>query len=75
MLYLTRKKGETIIINNDIKITIVELHGNKVKLGCSFPENASVLREELHAKISEINQHSLEDFPEMEDLSELMKVK
>jgi carbon storage regulator len=56
MLYLTRKIGETIIINNDIEITIVEIKGNKtVKIGCTFPPGATVLRKELHDKIMKEN--------------------
>jgi carbon storage regulator len=73
MLYITRKKGESIIINNDITITIVEVNGNKVKLGCNFPENATILRSELHEKISEINKTAATDFGGLEDLSDLNK--
>lgn len=55
MLYITRKVGETIIINNNIEITITEVRGGKVKLGCNFPPNASVLRKELYDKILQQN--------------------
>jgi carbon storage regulator len=56
MLYLTRKIGETIVINKDIFITISEIKGNKlVKIGCQFPNNATVLRKEVHDKISHEN--------------------
>jgi len=55
MLYLTRKIGESIIINNDIELTVVEVRGKTVKLGFLFPPEASILRKELHQKITEQN--------------------
>lgn len=61
MLYITRKKGESIIVNNDIEIKIVEVHGNKVKLGCVFPQNSTILRSEIHEKISDYNKQALDD--------------
>lgn len=55
MLYLTRKIGESIIINNNIELTVVEVRGKTVKLGFLFPKEASILRKELHQKIMEQN--------------------
>jgi carbon storage regulator len=55
MLYLTRKIGESIIINNNIELTVVEVRGKTVKLGFLFPAEASILRKELHQKITEQN--------------------
>lgn len=55
MLYLTRKIGESIIINNNIELTVTEIRGKTVKLGFSFPQEASILRKELHQKILEQN--------------------
>jgi carbon storage regulator len=55
MLYLSRKLGESIIINNTIELTVVEIKGKAVKLGFTFPHEATVLRKELHQKISEQN--------------------
>jgi carbon storage regulator len=55
MLYLTRKIGESIIINNNIEVTVVEVRGKTVKLGFLFPKEASILRKELHQKITEQN--------------------
>ena len=51
MLYLTRKVGEAIIINENIEITIVEVRGKTAKLGITFPPEATVLRKELHERI------------------------
>lgn len=55
MLYLTRKIGESVIINNTIELTVVEVKGRTVKLGFTFPPEASILRKELHDKIREQN--------------------
>jgi carbon storage regulator len=71
MLYITRKKGESIIVNNEIEIKIVEVHGNKVKLGCIFPSNSSILRSELHQKILESNRSSVSEALSVEDLEGL----
>ena len=42
MLALTRKKGESIIVNNDIEISILELRGDQVKIGISAPREVPV---------------------------------
>lgn len=55
MLYLTRKIGESIIINNNIELTVVEVRGKTVKLGFLFPKEATILRKELHQKIMDQN--------------------
>jgi carbon storage regulator len=51
MLYLSRKVGESIIINNDIELTVVEVKGRTVKIGFNFPPSASVLRKEIFENI------------------------
>ena len=55
MLYLTRKIGESIIINNNIELTVMEVRGKTVKLGFLFPKEATILRKELHQKIMDQN--------------------
>jgi carbon storage regulator len=55
MLYLTRKIGESVIINDDIEVTVVDIRGRSVKLGFTFPQGASVLRRELYEKIQQEN--------------------
>ncbi|MSO76769.1 MAG: carbon storage regulator [Alphaproteobacteria bacterium] len=51
MLYLTRKVGETVIVNGDIEVTVVEVRGRTVRLGFTFPPHATVLRREVHERI------------------------
>jgi carbon storage regulator len=56
MLYLSRRAGEAIIINNDIEVRVVEVKGRSVKLGLTFPADASVLREEVYLQIKQENE-------------------
>ena len=51
MLYLTRKIGESIIINDDIEITVVDVRGKSIKLGLTFPSDVSVYRQEIYERI------------------------
>lgn len=47
MLVLSRKLNESIVIADDIEVTVVEMRGNHVKLAISAPESVTILREEL----------------------------
>ena len=51
MLYLTRKIGESIVINDDIELTVVDVRGKSIKLGLTFPPNVSVYRREVYDRI------------------------
>lgn len=55
MLALSRKKDESIIINNDIEVTIIEIKGDHVKLGISAPKSVPVYRKEVYLQIKESN--------------------
>ena len=60
MLYLTRKVGESVIINDTIEVTVVEVRGKSIKLGFTFPPEASVLRREIHDRIQAENKAAVE---------------
>jgi carbon storage regulator len=47
MLVLSRKKEETIIINDNIKITIVDIRGDKIRVGIDAPRDVAIHREEV----------------------------
>ena len=51
MLVLSRKKNESIVINNDIVITVVEIRGDKVRLGIEAPKDVPVHRQEVYEAI------------------------
>lgn len=67
MLFLTRKIGEAIIINNDIEITIQEVTGSKVKLGIVYPKTASVLRKEIFDRIQQENACATQSAESLQD--------
>ena len=56
MLILTRKVGESIRINENICITIVDLDGKNIKIGIEAPREISIHREEVFLRIKEENQ-------------------
>lgn len=58
MLLLTRKLGENIRIGDDVKITIVEVKGNHVKLGIDAPPSVKVHREEIYERIQQENRRA-----------------
>jgi carbon storage regulator len=51
MLVLSRKKNESIVIDDNIVITVVEIRGDKVRLGIQAPREVPVHRSEIHAAI------------------------
>ncbi len=56
MLVLSRKPGESIVIGNDIVVTVVEFRGEQVRLGVDAPRSVPVYREELYAEVSRQNR-------------------
>ena len=60
MLALTRKKGESLVINNNIEVTILEIRGDQIKLGISAPRDISIYRKEVYLQIQEENKAALE---------------
>ncbi|MDD7417833.1 MAG: carbon storage regulator CsrA [Treponemataceae bacterium] len=56
MLVLTRKTDEKIKIGNDITISVVEIHGDQVKIGVEAPKDVKVFREEIYVAIKNENK-------------------
>jgi carbon storage regulator len=56
MLVLSRKKNESIVINNDITIVVVEIRGDKVRLGVEAPREVPVHRREVYDAIQRSHQ-------------------
>jgi carbon storage regulator len=52
MLVLSRKSGEAIVVGQDVEVTVLEVRGNRVKLGLRGPSDVAIHREELHARIN-----------------------
>ena len=72
MLVLSRQRDETIIIGDDIEITVVDIRGDKVRLGVSAPKSISVHRKEVYDAIRRENREAAQVKPE--DLSALGKL-
>lgn len=51
MLYLTRKVGESIVISDNIELTVVEISGKSAKLGLTFPSDVTIYRREVFDRI------------------------
>ncbi len=74
MLVLTRKVNQSIIIGNDIKITILDIKKEGVRIGISAPKSIGVYRQEIFQEIQSENiASSMIDEHSMEKLTEFLK--
>ncbi|MBM4003706.1 MAG: carbon storage regulator CsrA [Planctomycetes bacterium] len=67
MLVLSRKKNESIVINNDITIVVVEIRGDKVRLGVEAPKEVPVHRREVYDAINRGNSSTETPSPNPSD--------
>jgi carbon storage regulator len=51
MLILTRRVGETVMVGNDVAVTIVGVKGNQIRIGIDAPKNVAVHRKEIYERI------------------------
>ena len=58
MLALTRKKGEALMVDNNVEITILEVRGDQVKIGIEAPKDVPIYRKEVYLQIQEENKAS-----------------
>ena len=71
MLALSRKQGESIVIGNNIEITVLEAKGDQVKIGISAPKSVPVYRKEIYAQIQEENREAVANL-DVESLKKLL---
>lgn len=65
MLILTRRMGETIVIADDIAVTILGIRGGQVRLGIDAPKDISVHREEVYLRIQAEEKEKCDETPEL----------
>ncbi len=76
MLVLTRKLGESIAIDDHIKIRVVQIKGKQVRLGIEAPKDTKIHREEVYLAIQNQNQESVSTHPEStKAVADLLKSK
>ncbi|WP_134703684.1 carbon storage regulator CsrA [Ammoniphilus sp. YIM 78166] len=73
MLVLTRKKKESIMIGDEIEITILAVEGEQVKLGINAPRHVEIHRKEVYVEIQKANQEAAQQATRTIDLSQILK--
>lgn len=73
MLILTRKKDESIILNGNIEIKIIELDDGKVRIGIDAPKSIEIMRKELYETIEEENKKAVSSKFNSNDIKKLLK--
>lgn len=71
MLALARKVNESIIVNDNIEITVLEVKGDQIKIGIDAPKSVPIYRKELYTQIQEANKDAA-DMADPTMLSKLM---
>ena len=60
MLALSRKRDESLIIDNNIEVTILDIRGDQVKIGINAPKEIPIYRKEVYLQIQEANKQAME---------------
>jgi len=58
MLVLTRKKDQTLLIGDDIEITVLEIQGEQIRIGINAPKSVKIFRKEIFIEIEEENKNA-----------------
>lgn len=76
MLALSRKNNESIMIGNDIEITILDIRNDQVKIGIRAPKDVGIYRKEIYLQIQEENKQAVEmNVPDLGALEQLFAEK
>ena len=72
MLALSRKVNESIMLGNDIELTVLEIKGDQVKIGIKAPKNVSIFRKEIYIQIEEENKKAAEQTADRETIEKTL---
>jgi carbon storage regulator len=75
MLVLSRKKGESIMIGNDIELTVLSVEGETVRLGIAAPRAVSIYRREIYDQIQKENREAIVVSLNIDELNEFKNKK
>ena len=75
MLVLTRKKGESIMIGDQIELVVISVEGDLVKLGIKAPQQVEIYRKEIYQLIQQSNREASEKAMKVDDVSKFFKSK
>lgn len=75
MLALSRKQNESIIVNNEVEITILEIKGDQVKIGITAPKSVPIYRKEIYMQIQEANKEAASNNADVNVIKELLHKK
>jgi carbon storage regulator len=70
MLILTRRVGETVMIGDDVTITVLGVKGNQVRVGINAPKSVAVHREEIYERIKREQQPERQESPDAPDAAQ-----
>ena len=73
MLALARKVNESIVIGNDIEVTILEIKGDQIKIGIDAPKSVPIYRKEIYVQILEENKKAAEEEIDVSALKNVFK--
>lgn len=74
MLALARKVNQSIVIGNDIEVTLLEIKGDQIKIGISAPKNVPIYRKEIYDQIQEENKNAVQEV-DLEKIRDLFQPK
>ncbi len=73
MLALSRKTGGSIVIGQDIEVTVLEIKGDQVKIGIEAPKSVPIYRKEIYVQIQDANKEAVAAPINTADLNKLFK--
>jgi len=71
VLILSRRKGESIVIGDNIEICVIDVQGETIKIGIDAPRTVSVHRKEIYNEIENANREAARNLPTVEQLKQL----